>query len=191
VCPECGLDYDSVSPTDAIAAVRSFPRRYREALFGLTDDGDEGGRDDGGDDGSAPDVDLDAVVRRRPDATTWSALEYTAHVRDVLAWLDGVIRRINREHEPTLDAPDSDQRAIDDRYNEQAVASVLDGLTAAADGLVAALRDVDAADWGRIGRFSWGDRDALAMARNAVHEGSHHLRDVDRVLRAVVGRPTA
>jgi hypothetical protein len=31
----------------------------------------------------------------------------------------------------------------------------------------------------------------LTMARNAVHEGAHHLRDVDRVLRAVVGRPSS
>ena len=41
MCPECGLDYDTVSPSDAVAAVRSFPRRYREALFGFTDQTDE------------------------------------------------------------------------------------------------------------------------------------------------------
>jgi hypothetical protein len=99
------------------------------------------------------------------------------------------IRRMNREREPTVDSFDQDQRAIDERYNEQDVARVLDGLTTAADGLVVVLRDVDANDWGRLGHFSWGDRDMLTMARNAVHEGSHHLRDVDRVLRAIVGHP--
>jgi DNA segregation ATPase FtsK/SpoIIIE, S-DNA-T family len=174
VCPECGLDYDTVSPSDAIAAVRSFPRRYREALFGLTESTDEH---------------PDAVVRRRPDPSTWSALEYTAHVRDALEWMADAIRRMNREREPTIDSFDQDQRAIDERYNEQDVNQMLDGLTAAADRLAAVLRDVDAGDWGRIGHFSWGDRDMLAMTRNAVHEGAHHLRDVDKVLRAVVGRP--
>jgi DinB superfamily len=154
--------------------VRSFPRRYREALFGFTDDTDE---------------QPDAVVRRRPDPSTWSALEYSAHVRDTLAWMADTIRRMNREREPTVDSFDQDQLALDDRYNEQDVDRVLDGLAAAADRLVAALRDVDAGDWERLGHFSWGDRDMLTMARNAVHEGAHHLRDVDRVLRAVVGHP--
>ena len=174
VCPECGLDYDTISPSDAVAAVRSFPRRYREALVGFTDDTDD---------------DPDAVVRRRPEPSTWSALEYTAHVRDMLEWMADAIRRMNREREPTIDAFDPDQRALDDRYNDQDPARVLDGLTAAADGLVVVLRDVDAADWGRLARFPWGTRDMLTMARNAVHEGAHHLRDVDSVLRAVVGHP--
>jgi DNA segregation ATPase FtsK/SpoIIIE, S-DNA-T family len=163
-----------VSPSDAIAAVRSFPRRYREALFGLTESTDEH---------------PDAVVRRRPDPSTWSALEYTAHIRDTLERMADAIRRMNREHEPTIESFDQDRRAIDERYNEQDLNQVLDGLAAAADGLAAVLRDVDAGDWGRIGHFSWGDRDMLAMTRNAVHEGAHHLRDVDRVLRAAVGRP--
>jgi hypothetical protein len=174
VCPECGLQYDPISPSDAIAAVRSFPRRYREALFGFTDDIEE---------------DPEAVVRRRPDPTTWSALEYTAHVRDVLDWTTDALIRMNREREPTIDASDPDRRAIGDRYNQQDPATVLEQLGERAERLASALRDIDPAEWGRIGHFPWGDRDMLTTARNAVHEGAHHLRDVDRVLRAVVGRP--
>jgi hypothetical protein len=173
VCPECGIQYDPISPADAIAAVRSFPRRYREALFGYADDVEE---------------DVDAVIRRRPDATTWSALEYTAHVRDALDWTAGAISRMNREREPVIEAQDPDDRARTERYNEQDPEAVIDQLHHAADGLVRALRDVDAGDWERLGHFPWGDRDMLTTARNAVHEGSHHLRDIDRVLRAVVGR---
>ena len=29
----------------------------------------------------------------------------------------------------------------------------------------------------------------IDVVRNMVHEGSHHLRDVENVLRAVVGKP--
>lgn len=36
-CPECGVDEDSIAVPDAIAAIRTFPRRYREALSGITD----------------------------------------------------------------------------------------------------------------------------------------------------------
>jgi hypothetical protein len=174
VCPECGLQYDTISPSDAIAAVRSFPRRYRDALFGFTEDTDE---------------DPDAVIRRRPDPSTWSALEYTAHVRDGLPWTADAVRRLNREREPTIDGFDPDQRVLDESYNTQDVSAVLDEMTGAAEALAASLREVDADDWRRIGHFPWGDRDILTTARNAVHEGSHHLRDVDRVLRAVIGRP--
>src|SRR5205085_5189487 len=63
-CPECGVEYDSVSPQDAVQALRSYPRRYREVIGPFIDDED--------------------VLRRRPDAKTWSALEYTAHVADLL-----------------------------------------------------------------------------------------------------------
>jgi hypothetical protein len=178
VCPECGLQYDPISPADAIAAVQSFPRRYREALFGFADDIDE-----------AVDEDVDAVVRRRPDATTWSALEYTAHVRDALEWTAAAVRRINRERGPIIEAYDPDVRADVERYNEQAPSTVLDQLEQSADRLVAEMGDVDASDWQRTGHFPWGERDLLTTARNAVHEGSHHLRDVNRVLRAVVGHP--
>ena len=174
VCPECGLQYDPISPSDAIAAVRSFPRRYREALFGFADDVDE---------------DPDAVIRRKPDDTTWSALEYTAHLRDGLEWTVDAIRRMNREAAPTIEGFDPDRQAINDRYNERDPGVVLEHLEQTADRLAIVLGGVDANDWGRLGHFPWGDRDMLTTARNAVHEGSHHLRDVDRVLRAVIGRP--
>jgi hypothetical protein len=37
-------------------------------------------------------------------------------------------------------------------------------------------------DLDRSGRFPWGERDVLTMIRNGVHEGKHHLRDVEQVL---------
>ena len=79
-----------------------------------------------------------------PEPSVWSALEYTAHVRDMLEWMADAIGRMNREREPTVDWFDPDQRALDDRYNDQDPVRVLDGLTAAADRLAVVLRDVDA-----------------------------------------------
>ena len=175
VCPECGLDYDTVSPRDAVVAVRSFPRRYRALLTGLPSDDD----------------DPDSVIRRRPDPTTWSALEYTAHVADVLDEIGVAVRRIVVEDEPVLTASDPDQRVADKRFNAMNRTEVLGWLDLVCAGLGEQLDGVRADDWARIGRFPWGERDALAMTRNAVHEGSHHLRDVQRVLAQVRGRPDA
>lgn len=163
VCPECGLDYDTVAPSDAAAAGRSFPRRYREALDGQEDD----------------------VLRRRPAPETWSALEYTAHVGDVIGWLADIVRAMTTQDDPTLDFPDPDEVARERRYNEQEVATALESVRTASEHFASVVDGVAAGDWGRTAVFPWGDRDALTMARNAVHEGVHHLRDIERGLREV------
>jgi hypothetical protein len=170
VCPECGLGYDTISPHDAIVAIRSYPRRYREVLGDLDDPARV------------------EMVRRRPDPTTWSALEYTAHVRDILGYMAEVFLRILREDNPKIDFVDPDHRASADHYNEQDPEVVLEGLQTNAERAAAALEQATPDDWTRKATFPWGERDLLAMARNAVHEGYHHLRDVDKVLQQVRGR---
>jgi hypothetical protein len=167
VCPECGLDYDTIQPPDALVAIKSFPRRYREALSGvLEDDADEG------------------LVRRRPDPKTWSALEYTAHVADLFEAFADIVHRMYVEDRPTLTLFDPDERAAQARYNEQDPNEVLARLDQAAQRLAAEVARVDPNAWARTAVFPWGERDLLTMVRNAVHEGSHHLRDVNRVLDA-------
>ena len=168
VCPECGLDYDTISPSDAKVAIRSFPRRDRTAVAGaLEDDADEG------------------LIRRRPDATTWSALEYTVHVADLYEAFAPAFRRMFEQDRPSITGMwDPDERATAERYGEQDPMASLERLDAAADALVQVLDRVDADAWSRTATFPWGERDLLTMTRNAVHEGSHHLRDVERVLEA-------
>ncbi|MGH9189441.1 MAG: DinB family protein [Acidimicrobiales bacterium] len=170
VCPECGLDYDTISPRDAVGAVRSYPRRYRSALaaFGPGEEGDE-------------------LSRRRPTPTTWSALEYTAHAADVLDLTAPSLRRILVEEKPTLFFFDSDTQAAERDYNSQDRSEVLGNLETACADLAAVMEGISADDWGRTGIFTWGERDALITARNAVHEGSHHLRDIEHGLAAVRG----
>ena len=168
VCPECGLDYDTISPSDAKVAIRSFARRYRDDVAGaLEDDADEG------------------LIRRRPDAATWSALEYTVHVADLYEAFAPAFRRMYEQDRPTITGMwDPDERAAAERYGEQDPVAALERLDAASSALVEVLDRVDAESWSRTATFPWGERDLLTMTRNAVHEGSHHLRDVERVLEA-------
>ncbi len=174
VCAECGLDYDTVSPLDAAVAVRSFPRRYRALLVApRSDDGP------------------DAVFRRRPHPSTWSALEYTAHVADRLDHLGPAIRRVTRENVPTIDGFDNDERAVSQAYNDLDRVEVLGWLDLACDELATVIGDVVPDDWMRTAIVAGVQRDALRLARDGVHEGAHHLRDVQRVLNAVRGRPSA
>ncbi len=171
MCPECGLDYDSISPRDALVAIKTFPRRYRSALAAALEDDDEA-----------------ALIRRRPDPKTWSALEYTAHVADMFGLFTESVRRMYDETSPTIPFWDPDERAAEQGYNDQDPSAVLEGLASATAELAAAVERVDADSWKRTGEFSFGQRDMLTMVRNAVHEGSHHLRDVQRVLDSARGR---
>ena len=170
VCPECGLDYDSIAPKDTAVAIRSYPRRLKALVAPI--DRDQATRPD-------------AKIRRRPDPHTWSALEYTAHVADIFDTFADIIRRMRIEDRPAIDFFDPDERAVEARYNEQDPDDVLRRLQENAERLAAELDEVAADDWRRTAEFPWGERDLLTMARNAVHEGHHHLRDVERVLGAV------
>lgn len=165
VCPECGLDYDTISPADAVVAVRSYPRRYRALLTTLD-----------------PDEDADSVLRRRPAEGTWSALEYTAHVADVIDKLAPAIRRIVVEDNPKIPLFDSEARVDAEGYNELPVTEALSRLDSSCADMGMTLDCLSAEDWTRTGQFDFGERDALTTARNAVHEGSHHLRDIERIL---------
>ncbi len=173
VCPECGLDYDTILPPDAVVAVRSYPRRYAELLPPRDDD-------------DKP----DGVIRRRPAPEVWSALEYTAHMVDVFDDLADIVTKIVSGKHPVLDhGLDPDQQAIAAQYSQMDREDVLARLKASAENMANVIAKVPNDAWYRSSTFSFGERDALTMARNAVHEGYHHLRDVESVLSRVVGQP--
>jgi hypothetical protein len=172
-CPECGLDYDLISPRDAALAIRTFPRRYRNLLTHL-----------------GPDEDVDDVIRRKPSPDVWSALEYTAHVAQVLDLIAPIIRQIANEDNPHLYFFDSDQQAAEQAYNEWSLLRALGELESACADLSMTIEYMDPAAWNRKGTFDWGEREAIDMVRNAVHEGAHHLRDLQKVLTQVRGRET-
>ena len=170
VCAECGLAYDPISPKDAEVAIRSYPRRFREALGHIPGDSRR-----------------EALLRRKPDEKTWSSAEYTAHVADLLDAMATVVRRMTTEDSPDLGQEffDPDERAVSANYNERDIEEVLTQLQGSAQTMADAAAGVAPADWNRTAQFPWGERDALTMLRNAVHEGHHHLRDIERVLEQV------
>ncbi len=172
-CPECGLDYESMPVAEAIAAIRGLPRRYRAPLTRLLPGED------------------DSVLRARPAPDTWSALEYAAHVRDVLGWYEGWVRRVLAEERPVLEGIDRDEAVVQHRYNEQDPVTVADDLAARAEALATTLEAVPDDAWDRIGVRHGEERSIATHARQAVHEGSHHLLDIGRGLRAVRERARA
>lgn len=168
-CAECGFDYGAVSPADGIAALRSLPRRYRAPLTRFL----------AGEDG-------DAVVRQRPDETTWSALEYAAHMRDVIMLWGWALNAVLKDDRPVIPVPDqSELDEVSSAYATLDPPTVADELAANAERMAAKADAVDEDGWKRAGDFGGDEITALDILRKVNHEGHHHLLDIGRVLRAV------
>jgi S-DNA-T family DNA segregation ATPase FtsK/SpoIIIE len=173
-CAECGFDGAKLSTAGTVDGIRSLARRFRAPLTRFL-----------------PGEDGDAVVRFKPDPSTWSALEYACHVRDVLDVYQGRVARTLAENTPTLDSMGRDERALRDRYNEQDPAVVADDLAANGERLASQLDGLTEADWAREAIHPYPEpaaRSVLWMVRHVVHEGSHHLLDIGRVLRSARGK---
>lgn len=167
VCPECGLDYGTLHPPFAINTIKSFPRRYTEALE------------------PARNEDNEKVIRTRPSPDVWSAIEYAAHVTDLMDEFAVVIQRMYDEQNPTIDFSDPDEKVEAEKWNEMPKEPLLARLNANSAALLAQVERVDAQSWTRTATFPWGERDLLTMLQNAVHEGVHHLKDIEKVLKQV------
>jgi len=167
-CAECGFDYEALAVADIPAAIRAFAKRYRAPLSRFL-----------------PGEDGDAVVRQRPAPATWSAVEYAAHVRDVFARYAGWMGHMLAEDRPVLEGASPDELAEQRRYHESDPVAVADALAANAEALATVVDGVPDGAWDRIGLRRDMEWSVLFMSRRAVHEGSHHLLDIGRGLRAV------
>src|SRR4051812_25251600 len=72
-------------------------------------------------------------VRERPDAATWSSLEYACHVRDVSRIYDERLRLMLTEDDPLYANWDQDATAVEGRYDAQQPDVVAHELRSAAD----------------------------------------------------------
>jgi hypothetical protein len=173
-CDQCGFEYESLGPAELPAAIRAFAKRYRAPLSRFL-----------------PGEDGDSLLRARPEPDTWSALEYAAHVRDVFARYDGWMHQILDEVRPVLEGASPDELAAERRYNHDDPAAVADALAANTERLAATVEAVPDDGWERVGVRRGEEWTVLFMSRRAVHEGSHHLLDIGRGMRAVRDRRRA
>jgi hypothetical protein len=170
-CPECAFDPNSVSAADLPGAVAALGRRYQAPLTRLLPGEDE------------------SLLVARPLPGVWSALAYACHVRDVLSVFDGRIARMLTEDTPVLGWWDHEAAVEADGYEKQAPGEVAAAIAANATALSATLAAVPADGWDRTGTRRDGEVfTILGTGRFVLHEGTHHLLDIGRVLRAARGR---
>jgi S-DNA-T family DNA segregation ATPase FtsK/SpoIIIE len=165
-CDECGFVYSALSEAVIPGRLRDLGPAFQSRL------------------GADPDV-----LRRRPSSDVWSALEYCCHARDVLVVQRERLALALREDVPEFVPMGREERVVTDRYNEQEPRVVSAELMAAAGALALDFEALDDAGWRRVGIYNWPERAERSMrwlGQHTVHEGEHHLADVDRALAAAV-----
>jgi hypothetical protein len=155
-CPECGFDASTFEATDVAGLLRAQAAQWPVILQ----------RSD---------------ARRRPDETTWSPLEYGAHVRDVYRLFDYRLGLMLTQGDPTYPNWDQDETAVRDRYSEQDPIVVGEELVAAASQFGDALDAVRDDQWQRTGHRSDGASFTVeSFSKYFLHDSMHHLWDVKK-----------
>jgi hypothetical protein len=153
-CPECGFDASTVHPEQVAGLIRANAAAWPAVL-------------------------ARADVRDRPNDSTWSPLEYAAHVRDVFRLGHFRTSLMLDETNPEYPNWDQDATAVAERYNEQDPAVVSHDIVEAGEALAALLDSVTPDQWQRPGRRSDGAVFTVASyATYIVHDPTHHLWDV-------------
>lgn len=172
-CADCGFDPDATTYEAVPALIRDSATRFAAVL-------ERSG------------------VEARPDESTWSPLEYAAHVRDVclimthrlditltasavpgptiggydtsVAVADGIPMFANWDQDVTANA---------ENYAAQKSSAVADELARAAETAAVAFESVPVADRTRVARRSNGSQFTVdTLARYFLHDVVHHVHDV-------------
>ncbi|MFD6516611.1 DinB family protein [Rhodococcus sp. NPDC060176] len=153
-CTECGFDSSSVAFTDVPDLVRANAASWAEVLE----------REN---------------VTVRPDSETWSALEYSAHVRDVFRIFKVRLEQMLEFDDPRFENWDQDATAEAERYNDQDPATVASELSDAAAEIANAFETVPEGGRQRRGLRSDGSAFTVeSLAAYFIHDPIHHLNDV-------------
>jgi len=153
-CAECGFDASSFESTEVGQLLRENTEGW-------------------------PTVLERADVRVRPDDSTWSPLEYAAHVRDVHRIFVSRLGLMLEQNDPLFPNWDQDETAEKEKYNTQDPLVVSVELAAAAEALAAAFDAVTDDQWSRPGRRGDGASFTVeSFAKYFLHDPVHHLHDV-------------
>lgn len=155
-CPDCGFDPETVTAATLPDQLRDNVASWSAVLSR-------------------------ADVRIRPDESTWSPLEYGAHVRDVFRVFQARLDAMLTDNDPEFENWDQDAAAVASRYGEQNPAQVSAELITAGDALAGAFERVPAEAVSRTGRRSDGSRFTVkTLGRYLLHDVVHHRWDVRR-----------
>ena len=163
-CDECGFDYDELPESQIGTALRALLPQYGTILA----------RDE-------------ASLRAHPISGVWSALEYACHVRDIFEVQLERVETALVEEEPSFTPMGREERVVTNRYNEQDPQDVGEQLVVAGRALATRFERLDPDQLARTAIYNYpapAPRTIAWIGRHSVHEGHHHLRDIEHVLDA-------
>jgi len=124
-------------------------------------------------------------VGTRPDAVTWSPLEYGCHLRDVLLVQRERVLLARRTDRPEPEPMGRDERVEHDGYASQDPSDVARQLDDAATMFANVLARLNLADWERMLVYNYPERMERTLrwvAVHTLHELVHHGADIDAQL---------
>ena len=138
-----GLDVSRLSPSDAVAALRSYPRRFRSLLTSFDED-------------ERPD---DLVHRAGADGL--SAVDHADHVARSVAILGEAMRQVLVQDDPTLLPAVADDSAREWQMAAQpsSVDAALDFLDVECNTMADTIERTPADDWTRAGTVAGSGRE--------------------------------
>lgn len=162
-CDECRFDSTQYTTTDARRSLVSMAIRWRWAVDGIDQ----------------------SVLATRPAPSIWSPTEYAHHAADVLMSLNELLALVVAGDLPPMEVPRAPDASPDDPPPRSTAAKGIDRLQKHALRLETAFGAL-----GKDGRAASDELggetiDAGWILRHAVHDSSHHLMDVGRVLHAL------
>jgi hypothetical protein len=160
-CAECGYDGRGLTIADIAGELERVPARVRTIRDRIADD----------------------ALRARPATGGWAPIEYIGHLRDLMAFHRWVIERALAEDEPAIGPADPDAAVAEAGYVGATPDDLLDQLDRRVHRLVALLASLDDAQTARLLTLDGDDgpSDVGLVARNALHEGHHHVLDLERL----------
>jgi DinB superfamily len=161
-CAQCGFTYGILDRSALPGSMRAHGRTVAQRV--------ESGSDDLG-------------TRRLPEE--WSPLEYACHVRDLLLMQRDRLFVTLVEDEPSFKPMYREERVAFDRYSAQSATAVAGQIVMGADLLAHAFDGLSEDQWARPLLYNFpvpARRDVEWVAHHTLHEMTHHLADIDRIL---------
>jgi len=166
-CAACGFDGAAYEPAGLLDAIRDLGPRWRRLVL------EAGGN-----------------LRVRPAPTTWSALEYAAHSRDVTALHVFGVEQALTSDEPTYPEIDGDGlvEAAAAGYSSEDAEVVVAELEGHVQRLADLAQASGPASWSRGITFGDSRSDVRVLLEHGLHDSHHHLVDVTRGLATLAPR---
>jgi hypothetical protein len=161
-CDECGFVYESVGSDEVADLLRGFGPKFADRL-------------------SAPPEQL----YTRPEPEVWSAVEYGCHVRDLFLIQRERLFVALVEDTPNFAPMYRDSRVELARYNSISVAQLIEELAVASRLVADTFAALEPDQWSRLCIYNFPaptERSMVWLGQHTIHEGTHHLMDVERSL---------